>query len=257
MLSHSEVNSFLEEKYRLYASPSFIEHDPIQIPHRYSAKEDIEIAGFLTASLAWGQRTMIIRSAGRLLDRMGESPYEFILNATNNEIEALSDFYYRTFKGTDCVVFLRSLQRIYLQHDGLERVFTEGFQEAETVASAISYFRNVFTGDSFPKRSEKHISNPQSGSAAKRLNMYLRWMVRPKTEGVDFGIWREIPPSALMLPLDVHTSRVARALGLLSRKQNDWKAVEEVTQNLRTFDPTDPVKYDFALFGLGAFEKFN
>lgn len=257
MLPHSEIKSFLDEKYRLYASPSFIEHDPIQIPHRYSTKEDIEIAGFLTASLAWGQRPMIIRFVGKLLNRMGESPYEFILNATSNEFEALSDFYYRTFNGTDCIAFLHSLQRIYLQHGGLERVFFDGYNNTDSVAGGISHFREVFIGANFPKRTEKHISNPLSGSAAKRLNMYLRWMVRPNTEGVDFGIWSEIPPSALMLPLDVHTSRVARALGLLSRKQNDWKAVEEVTQNLRTFDPTDPVKYDFALFGLGAFEKFS
>ncbi len=256
MLPQCEIKSFLDEKYKLYASPRFIEHDPIQIPHRYTKKEDIEVAGFLAASLAWGQRPMIIRSVGNLLDRMGESPYDFLMEASKNEFETFADFYYRTFNGIDCVAFLKSLQRIYKQNGGLEKVFTDGYKKSETVKSSISNFRDVFIANRFPKRSEKHISNPLAGSAAKRLNMFLRWMVRSNTEGVDFGIWSQIPQSALMLPLDVHTSRVARALGLLPRKQNDWKAVEEITANLRKFDPNDPVKYDFALFGLGVFEKF-
>lgn len=257
MLQKSYLKEFLEEKYQLYASPKFIESDPIKIPHRYHRKEDIEIAGFLTASLAWGQRKMIINSVGTLLDRMGESPFEFLRNSSEDEIAEFSDFYYRTFNGIDCVAFLKSLQRIYRNDGGLEKIFVDGFKKENSIKESIGFFRKKFIGTKFPQRTNKHISNSLSGSASKRLNMYLRWMVRPSKEGIDFGIWRDIHPSVLMLPLDVHTARVSRSLGILKRNQNDWNAVEELTQNLCTFDPEDPVKYDFALFGLGVFEKFS
>jgi uncharacterized protein (TIGR02757 family) len=251
-----DIKFFLEEKYKQYSTPSFIESDPIQIPKLYSRKGDIEIAGFLTATLSWGQRPQIIRSAKKLLDQMGESPYEFIHDSSRSDIQSLSDFYYRTFNGTDCMAFITSLKKIYTNGSGLEYLFTEGYLKFNSIKAAIAYFRMIFLGDDFPSRSQKHISNVMANSAAKRINMYLRWMIRSSKEGVDFGLWPNIPPSALMLPLDVHSGRVARALGLLSRKQTDWKAVEEVTQNLRIFDPNDPVKYDYALFGLGVFEKF-
>ena len=252
----ADLKDFLDEKYSQYASSRFIETDPIQIPRSFSKKEDIEISGLLTATIAWGQRPQIIKSATKLMQLMGNSPYEFITQAPLKDITSLSSFYYRTFNGIDCVAFLKSLQYIYTHQQTLESVFAQGFIETQTVKGAISYFRSAFTQSNFPHRSLKHISNPMAGSAAKRLNMYLRWMVRPQKENVDFGLWKSIPPSALMLPLDVHSSRVARKLGLLTRKQTDWRAVEEVTNNLCIFDPHDPVKYDFALFGLGVFEKF-
>lgn len=256
MNSNNEIKDFLEEKYRQFSAPSFIETDPIQIPKLYSRKEDIEIAGFLTATISWGQRPQIIKSAKRLLAQMGESPYEFILDSKPSDIQSFSNFYYRTFNGTDCIAFINSLKKIYSMGLSLEDVFDEGYEKFNSIKGAIAYFRMIFLGDDTATRSQKHVSNVMANSAAKRLNMFLRWMVRPTIGGVDFGLWRKIPPSALMLPLDVHSGRVSRSLGLLQRKQNDWKAVEEVTKNLRIFDPSDPVKYDYALFGLGVFEKF-
>jgi uncharacterized protein (TIGR02757 family) len=251
----NDIKGFLDEKYQQYASPKFIESDPIQIPRSFSKKEDIEIAAFLTATISWGQRPQIIKSAGWLMREMGESPYQFICDANSNDIEALSTFYYRTFNGIDCIGFLKSLKQIYML-GGLERIFSKGYTETNSIKGSINYFRDIFIKDQFPSRTKKHISSPMAGSAAKRLNMFLRWMVRPAKEGVDFGLWKGIPQSALMLPLDLHSGRVARKLGLLSRQQSDWRAVEMVTHNLSIFDPNDPVKYDYALFGLGVFEKF-
>ena len=256
MLNPKDIKEFLEEKYQQYASPQFIESDPIQVPKRYSKKGDVEIAGFLTATLSWGQRPQIIRFANSLMDGMGDSPWQFVAECSKEELQSLNNFYYRTFNGVDCVAFISSLKRIYTENGGLDALFNKGYEQFGTMQGAITFFRQKFLGSSFPHRSHKHVSNPQAGSAAKRINMFLRWMVRPSTEGVDFGLWRNIPKSALMLPLDVHSGRVARALGLLNRKDNSWKAVEEVTSNLRQLDSTDPVKYDFALFGLGVFEKF-
>jgi len=255
-ISTNDIKQFLDEKYLRYASSSFVETDPIQIPKAYTRKEDIEIAGFLSATISWGQRPQIIKSAKKLMEQMGESPYEFIIDSSGDDIKALSSFYYRTFNGTDCTAFLQSLQRIYSMGSSLETLFTEGYMKYNSIVGAISHFRLLFVDNKFPARSTKHLANPIAGSAAKRINMFLRWMVRPPKENVDFGLWTSIPASALMLPLDVHSGRVARRLGLLNRKQSDWKAVEEVTAKLRTFDPNDPIKYDFALFGLGVFEKF-
>lgn len=252
----SDLKEFLEEKYDLYNRESFITTDPIQIPRIFSKKEDIEIAGFLSASIAWGQRPTIIRNAKWLVDRMDQQPYEFILNASNSDFEVFKQFKHRTFNGDDCIFFLKSLQNIYKNHDGLETVFAKGADDSGTVKGALAYFRDVFFEAEHLDRSQKHISNVMKKSTAKRLNMYLRWMVRNDNRGVDFGLWDKISSADLYLPLDVHTGNVGRKLGLLTRKQNDWQAVEEITENLRKFDPTDPIKYDYALFGLGAFEKF-
>lgn len=250
------IKSFLEEKYLLYNQPAFIETDPIQIPALFTTKENIEIAGFMAATIAWGQRPTIIRNALQLIRYMGGDPIEFLLNTPLESWGDLSDFKHRTFNSTDCHYFLQSLQNIYLYHGGLEKVFTDGFQKDNTIFSALVHFRKIFFELEHEPRTKKHVSEVEKGSAAKRLNMFLRWMVRSDGKGIDFGLWKQIPSSALMLPLDVHTASVSRKLGLLSRTQNDWRAVEEITLKLREFDPLDPVKYDFALFGLGVFEKF-
>lgn len=250
-----ELKDFLDEKVEKFNQPAFIETDPIQIPRKFTLKEDIEISGFLTATIAWGNRTAIIKNAERLNSLMGNQPHDFILNASKTEIQQLETFVHRTFNGTDCIYFINSLKNIYLNHQGLESVFEKGFRNDNTVKSALGNLFNIFF--ELPgERTRKHISNVQKGSSGKRLNMFLRWMVRDNKNGVDFGIWKGIPASELMLPLDVHTGNVGRKLGLLHRKSNDWKAVTEITNTLRKFDPTDPIKYDFALFGLGVFEKF-
>lgn len=248
-----QLDDFLTEKYRKYMSVDFIETDPVQIPHRFCEKEDVEIAGFLAATIAWGNRAMIIKNASRMVNLMDDAPYDFVQNAGTSDLNGLEKFVHRTFNGTDFKAFVGSLQIIYRQYGGLEQVFTEGFKQYGTIFGAIAHFRTVFTDGPFSARSQKHVPNVEKHSAAKRINMYLRWMVRK--DAVDFGLWKGIPKSALMLPLDVHTGRVGRQLGLLSRKQDDWKAVEEITGSLRLFDPDDPVKYDYALFGIGAFEK--
>jgi len=251
----SDLKDFLNEKAYQYNQPSFIETDPIQVPKQFSGKENIEIAGFLTATIAWGNRQSIIKNAGLLMTLLENEPHQFVLHASKNELNRLERFVHRTFNGNDCIFFVRSLKNIYENHDGLQQVFESGFAIENSVASALAEFYSVFFKIN-GERTRKHVSNVAAGAAGKRLNMFLRWMVRTDNAGVDFGLWKGIPMSALMLPLDVHTAAVARSLGLMERKSNDWKAVEEVTQKLRIFDPNDPMKYDFALFGLGAFEKF-
>lgn len=255
-MDKAEIKLFLDEKSNHYNQPFFIETDPIQVPKLFTEKEDIEIAAFLAATLAWGQRPVIIRNARRLLSLMDSEPHKFLLDAGTAEWALFQDFKHRTFKSTDCVFFMKSLRNIYQNHGGLEKVFTRGFLQSGSVLGSLNYFRKVFFEIEHERRTEKHVSDAESGASAKRLNMFLRWMVRSNKGGVDFGLWKQIPSSALMLPLDLHTGNVARKLGLLVRKQNDWRAVEEVTAELRCFDPDDPVKYDFALFGLGAFESF-
>ena len=253
--SHSDIKSFLDEKALKYNQPFFIETDPIQVPKNFSEKENIEIAAFLTSTIAWGNRVSIIKNATRLMLLMDNQPFDFVVNAADSDLKRLENFVHRTFNGFDTVFFIRSLRNIYKNHNGLQNVFETGFKKNETVKSALSEFHHVFF-EIGGERSRKHVSNVEKGASAKRLNMFLRWMVRNDRGHVDFGLWHGIPQSALMLPLDVHTGNVARKLGLLMRNSNDWQAVEEVTQALRKFDPADPVKYDFALFGLGAFEKF-
>lgn len=259
LISEKELKEFLNEKYDLYNNLKFIETDPIQIPHLFTQKEDIEIAGFLTATIAWGQRVTIINNATRMMKLMGSSPYDFLMGAKEKDLKRFNDFVHRTFNGVDAVFFMKSLQNIYKKHNGLEQLFIgHESEEGAPLLHAILNFRTVFFSISFPSRSGKHVSNPSENSSAKRLCMYLRWMVRSDKRGVDFGIWNNnnLKPAQLMCPLDVHSGNVARKLGLLKRTQNDWKAVEELTQSLRIYDVNDPVKYDFALFGLGAFEKF-
>ncbi|MHB9054989.1 MAG: TIGR02757 family protein [Paludibacteraceae bacterium] len=245
-----EIKELLDKAVIKYNHVDFIENDPIQIPHQFIKKEDIEIAGFLAASIAWGQRKSIIKNAKFLMGLMDNSPYDFLMDTRN--FDRVNCFVHRTFNGIDCTFFLHSLRNIYQEHDGLEQVFTDGYKNENTVFSALKHFRNIFLEVHHENRSRKHISDVMTNSSAKRINMFLRWMVRKDEQEVDFGLWNNIPASALMLPLDVHTGDVSRALGLLQRKQNDWKAVEEVTGILRTFDENDPIKYDFALFGLGA-----
>lgn len=257
MLSGADLKEFLDEKYIQFNRPEFITSDPISIPHQFTKKEDIEIAGFLAATIAWGNRKSIITNANKLVQWMDYAPHDFILNADTAYLANFQKFVHRTFNGVDCVFFLQSLQNIYTKHGGMEKVFTKGIKKGDTdVANAITHFRQVFFSVDYPARTGKHVSNPTEGSSAKRLCMYLRWMVRNDNLGVDFGLWKSISPALLCLPLDVHTGNVARKLGILQRKQNDWRAVIEVTNALKAFDPTDPVKYDFALFGLGVFEKF-
>jgi uncharacterized protein (TIGR02757 family) len=251
----SELREFLDEKVDLYNRPSFIEHDPICIPHLYTIKEDIEIAGFLAATIAWGNRKMILNNANRMMELLDDSPYEFILNSTNKELEMVGYFVHRTFNSADLIYFLKALQHIYRYKGGLETIFNIN-QTCDSLQPAIHEFHKVFFELPHEKKTERHVSDPSKGSAAKKLNMFLRWMVRKDNRGVDFGIWKKIDQSSLFIPLDLHSGNTARKLGLLTRKINDWKAVEELTANLREFDPTDPVKYDFALFGLGVSERF-
>ena len=257
MISPEEIKAFLNEKHDLYNCPAFIESDPIQIPHTFTKKEDVEIVAFLTSTIAWGNRKMIIRNAERLADLLQQNPHEFIINATEDEFEKALMFKHRTFQGIDFKYFLQSLQNIYRNHKGPEAVFTKGYRINDTMFSAISYFRQIFFELPHEQRTEKHIANVLKKSAAKRINLFLMWMVRNDNRGVHFGLWKQIPASDLMLPIDVHSGNTARVLGLLNRKQNDWQAVEEITNKLKEFDINDPVKYDFALFGLGVFEKFG
>jgi uncharacterized protein (TIGR02757 family) len=249
---YKDLKLFLDSKVELFNQPEFIDKDPISIPHLFSKKEDIEIAGFLSATIAWGNRTMILRNAKRLMEMMNFAPFDFVLNFSANDLKPFEKFVHRTFNVVDLEYFLWSLKNIYQQHGGLEKVF-----EMESgIKDAIINFRNIFFELDYPLRTSKHIANPDKNSSAKRLNMFLRWMVRNDDKGVDFGIWKTIKPFQLYCPLDIHSGRMARQLGLLQRKQNDWKAVEELTSELRLFDPEDPVKYDYALFGMGVNNSF-
>lgn len=250
-----ELKLFLDEKVELYNNPNFIESDPIQIPHLFSLKEDIEIAGFLSATIAWGNRKMIIKNSHRMIQLMGNSPYDFVMSHQEHQLEELQNFVHRTFNGQDFISFIKGLQHIYKNHDGLEKVFHR-HQEENSMQMSIHQFKKIFFEIDHQYRTQKHISDPLNNSAAKRINMFLRWMVRQDNKGVDLGIWKNIDPSLLSCPLDVHSGNVARKLGLLTRKQNDAKALAELDTNLRRLDARDPVKYDFALFGLGVFEHF-
>ena len=254
-MNKTELKSFLDEKVALYNNPQFIASDPIQIPHLYTAKEDIEIAGFLTATISWGNRKMIIQNAHKMMVLMGNTPYDFVMSHTENDLGRLENFVHRTFNNVDFNAFIKGLQHIYQNHQGLESVFTR-HQDENGLQQSIHEFKKLFFEINHQNRTQKHISDPLNNSAAKRINMYLRWMIRHDNKGVDLGIWNNIAPAKLSCPLDVHSGNVARKLGLLTRKQNDGKALNELDANLRAFDPVDPVKYDYALFGLGVFEKF-
>lgn len=253
--SIQEIKEFLDEKVAQYNQPFFIENDPVSIPHRYVRKEDIEVSGFLTATIAWGNRKSIIQNAGALMEKMGDSPFDFVMSATDQQLKKLV-FVHRTFNSDDLRNFIYCLRNIYLQHRGMQHVFETHARE-DTLQPAISAFKRIFFETDHLPRTEKHVSDPMQGSSAKRINMMLRWFVRQDKKGVDFGIWNgKLKPSQLSLPLDVHTGNIARKLGILDRKQNDARAVQEIDGVLRQFDPVDPVKYDYALFGLGAVDKF-
>jgi uncharacterized protein (TIGR02757 family) len=254
-MNRSELKEFLDEKVVLYNNPSFIDSDPIQIPHQFTQKEDIEIAAFLTATIAWGNRKMIIGNAQKLINLMGNAPHDFIMSHNNNDLDKFDHFVHRTFNSQDTITFIKALKNIYANHQGLESVFAKN-QQPNSLQQSISSFKTIFFEIEHQKRTTKHVSDPLAGSAAKRLNMFLRWMCRKDKAGVDFGLWKSINPSCLSCPLDVHSGNVARKLNLLTRKQNDAKALAELDSNLRIFDKNDPVKYDFALFGLGVFEGF-
>lgn len=254
-MTKAELKEFLDAKVLEYNHPKFLEDDPLQIPHLFTKKADIEISAFLTATIAWGNRKSIINNATRLMQLMGNTPHDFVMNHSEDDLERLSPFVHRTFNGIDLGYFVTSLRNIYQNHGGLEAVFTT-HQTKDSMQPAISRFKELFFELPHQNRTQKHVSDPNKGSAAKRINMFLRWMVRDNSTGVDFGIWNDINPAKLSCPLDVHSGNVARKLKLLKRKQNDAKALQELDKNLRKLDPTDPVKYDFALFGLGVFERF-
>jgi len=247
-----ELKSFLDEKVDEFNTSNFVEDDPICIPHQFTQKEDIEIIGFLVATIAWGKRQMIIKNGNNLVEIMGNQPHDFILNASASDLKDLQ-FVHRTFNSIDLTYFIKALQGIYRNGSSLEALFSE---PKGSMQHKIAEFRENFLSFEHEKRTEKHISNPLKNSSAKRLNMYLRWMVRQDKKGVDFGIWHKIKPSELYCPLDVHTGNVGRKLGFIKRKANDWKALEELMIPLRKMDINDPVKYDFALFGLGIYDNF-
>jgi len=249
-MNFEELKDFLDEKADVYNNSEFIQDDPIQIPHRFSLKQDIEIAGFLAATISWGNRKAIIKSADKMLDIMGNSPYDFVMNHSENDLKSIEEkSIHRTFNGEDFTYFIRQFNRIYRDNESLENLFIIKDSEANFY-HAIERFRAGFL-QAEKHRSHKHISSPYKNSSSKRIIMFLRWMVRSDNRGVDFGIWKNIDPQNLSIPLDVHTGNISRKLGLISRTQNDWKTVLELDEVIRKFDAKDPAKYDFALFGLG------
>jgi len=260
MMSEENTRRFLLDAAVLrYNTPDFIANDPISIPHRFTRLQDREIMGFWAAMLAWGQRRTIIQNANRLAELMDGAPYDFILHHAESDRKRFLEFKHRTFQATDTLYFLEFLQGFYRQHNSLEHAFARHLNPADaTVEPALIGFHHDFFDHPYaPERTRKHVATPERGSTCKRLNMFLRWMVRRDDAGVDFGHWQRIRPAQLLIPLDVHVERVARRMGLLQRPQTDWKAVLELTENLRAFDAEDPVKYDFALFGMGVLERFH
>lgn len=254
------LKNFLDDKVAQYNRPYFITNDPICIPHQYIKKQDIEITAFFASVLAWGQRKTIINKCNELFARMDNAPYDFMLNHEEEDLKKLLGFKHRTFSDTDLLYFVSFFKQHYQNHDSLEKAFLPSSSinaNDFTAEEALNHFRHYFFSlPDFPRRTIKHISSPKQKSTCKRLNMFLRWMVRKDDNGVDFGIWHTIPTSSLVCPCDVHVDRVARRLGLIDRKQTDWQTAVELTEKLKQFDPLDPVKYDFALFGLGVEEKF-
>ncbi|MBK9730552.1 MAG: TIGR02757 family protein [Chitinophagaceae bacterium] len=253
-----KLKLFLDEKACYFNRPEFILSDPVSIPHRFSKLQDIEISGFFAATLAWGNRTSILNSCARLMEYMDHAPYEFVLHHQEKDLQPFLHFKHRTFNATDVLYFIHFFKQFYQNHQSLEEVFVKFLPaKSENIGPALAGFHDFFFADeNAPKRTRKHIATPVRNSACKRMNMFLRWMVRKDNCGVDFGLWKKIKPSQLICPCDVHVDRVARKLGLITSKQTNWKTALELTAKLKTFDPTDPVKYDFALFGLGVVEKF-
>lgn len=244
------IKAFLDEKADYYNAPSFVENDPISIPHRFSLKQDIEIMGFFAATLAWGQRKTIINKCAELTERFGSEPYRFVKSKDEDRLQNLLGFKHRTFNDTDLLYFVDFLHRHYSRFDSLEDAFLPDGKFV-SIENSLSYFESYFFNHpNAPRRTRKHVATPARNSTCKRSNMFLRWMVRKDNKGVDFGLWKRIPKSELICPIDVHVDRTARKLGLITRKQTDWKTALELTENLRLLDAKDPVKYDFALFGL-------
>ncbi len=253
-MTNARLKDFLDKKVDEYNQPFFIKDDPICIPHLFTKKQDIEIAGFFAAIFAWGNRTTIIKKSKELLSLMDMRPYEFCLHRNGKDLKKLTGFKHRTFNDTDLLYFVEFFKYHYSQHKSLEPAFTMHGDSVEKMLSGFHHY--FFSLDDVPNRTRKHISNPERGSTCKRLNMFLRWMVRNDNKGVDFGIWKNISPSELICPIDLHVARVAKRFNLLHRKQVDWLAAMELTEYLRTLDKDDPVKYDFALFGMGVIDKF-
>lgn len=259
-MQREKIYELLERKYKEHNSAVFIETDPISIPHRFSKKQDIEIAAFFSATIAWGNRKSIITSANKLMNLTDNAPHDFVLNHQDKDLKRLLDFKHRTFNATDTLYFVEFLKQHYLKHESLEEAFLKSevrsrMSEATTENAIAIFHENFFSLEDSPHRTRKHIATPVRGSTCKRMNMFLRWMVRKDKSGVDFGIWKKIKPAQLLIPLDVHVDRTARKLGLIKRKQTDWETVLELTENLKSFDPKDPVKYDFALFGISVLDK--
>ena len=252
----SELKTFLDEKVALYNRPGFIAHDPISVPHAYTLKQDVEIAAFFAALLAWGQRVTIVSKVRGLLELMDNVPYDFMVNHRDADLAPFKKFKHRTFNGTDCIYFIRFLSNHYRAEQSLEAAFKTDQTDVDIGNSLVNFHRLFFSLDNYPLRTRKHVSTPERKSACKRLTMFLRWMVRKDQGGVDLGLWKTISPAQLVCPCDVHVERVARKLKLINRKTTGWPMALELTTNLRQLDPHDPVKYDFALFGLGAMEGF-
>ena len=248
-----ELKTFLDTNYLRYNNPEFIPGDPISIPHRFTRLQDIEISGFWIAMLAWGQRKTIINKGVELMHIMDHAPYDFVRTCSDRELRKMTTFKHRTFNGTDALYFVEFFRRFYGEHKSLEEAFLPKGQKFIGMKEVLSNFHRFFFNSEFaPARTRKHVATPERNSACKRINMFLRWMVRKDRYGVDFGLWQRIKPKDLICPCDLHVERTARSLGLVKRKQTDWKMAVELTEHLKKFDPTDPVKYDFALFGLSS-----
>lgn len=254
-ISIPDLKDFLDEKSVKYESKSFIKDDPILIPHQFTNQKDIEVSAFLTSVISWGNRKSIINSSKKIIDYMDNSPYDFIINHTSKDLNKTNRSIHRTFNLIDLNYFIRSLKNIYKEYGGIEDILSNK-NNGDNLQERISSFKEIFFSLDYPDRTRKHLPSPLDGSSAKRFNMFLRWMVRTNERGVDFGLWTKIDRSELSLPLDVHTGRIGRDLGLLTRKLNDYKSVKEIDLRLREMDPIDPVKYDYALFGLGVYENF-
>lgn len=257
-MKKDQLKLFLDEKAKEYNKPVFIQSDPISIPHRFSKKQDIEIAGLFAAVFSWGNRKTIINKSSELIYMMDNAPHDFIVNHKEMDLKKVLTFRHRTFNATDALYFIYFLKNFYKKNDSLENAFSDGMRRNDkTVENGLIHFHNLFlSNEESPLRTRKHIPTPERKSSCKRLNMFLRWMVRSDSNGVDFGIWKKIKPAQLVCPLDLHVDRVARRYGLVKNKNTNWEAAMELTDNLRRFDPVDPVKYDFALFGIGVLEKF-
>ncbi|HWA32709.1 MAG TPA: TIGR02757 family protein [Cyclobacteriaceae bacterium] len=251
-----QLKDFLDEKVEKYNRPDFITQDPVSIPHLFTKKQDIEIAGLFAAVLAWGQRATIIKNCRSLMEKMDHAPHDFIVNHKQRDLKRFIDFKHRTFNATDLLYFISFLKYHYNKFDTLEHLFLAGTGDKNVEDGLVQFHNSFFSLPDAPSRTRKHIATPQRKSACKRINMYLRWMVRDDNKGVDFGIWNALTPAMLVCPIDLHVDRVARKLRLIRRKNVDWETALELTARLKKFDPEDPVKYDFALFGLGIEEKF-